>query len=163
LLALASVTSASAAEARHELVDLDDIVLAEARRARTTAAVQIDTTGVSGAQVEGNGDELTRVVRNLLDNAVRHADSAVALRLEETDDDACLRVADDGPGVDEADRQRIFERFARSDDARARDTGGTGLGLAIVYEVVLAHGGSIDVTNHTGACFTVRLPRRTLG
>jgi signal transduction histidine kinase len=84
----------------------------------------------------------------------------VALRLEESEDDACLDVADDGPGVDEADRQRIFERFARLDDARARDTGGTGLGLAIVYEVVLAHGGSVDVTNHSGACFTVRLPRR---
>jgi signal transduction histidine kinase len=55
-------------------VDLDDIVLAEARRARSAAGVRIDTTGVSGAQIEGNGDELTRVVRNLLDNAVRHAD-----------------------------------------------------------------------------------------
>ena len=130
---------------------------------RSTAEVHIDTTGVSGAQIEGNRDELMRVVRNLLDNAVRHADSTVALRLEESDDDACLGVADDGPGVDEADHQRIFERFARLDDARARDTGGTGLGLSIVYEVVLAHGGSIDVTNHAGACFTVRLPRRVPG
>jgi signal transduction histidine kinase len=83
--------------------------------------------------------------------------------LDESDDEARLQVTDDGPGIDECDHARIFERFARLDDARARDTGGTGLGLAIVYEVVRAHGGSIDVTNHTGACFTVRLPRRALG
>jgi signal transduction histidine kinase len=99
----------------------------------------------------------------LLDNAVRHATSTVAVRLNESDDEARLQVADDGPGIDESDRVLVFERFARLDDARARDTGGTGLGLAIVYEVVRAHGGSIDVTNHTGACFTVRLPRRALG
>ena len=159
LLALATITSESAAESRRDLVDLDDIVLAEARRARATTSVGIDTTGVSGAQVEGNGDELARVVRNLLDNAVRHAASSITVGLEESDDEARLRVADDGPGIEEADQERIFERFARLDDARDRDTGGTGLGLAITYEVVLAHGGSIDVTNHHGACFTVRLPR----
>jgi len=163
LLALAAITSESATAGRSELVDLDDVVLSEARRARGISDVGIDTSGVSGAQIEGNGGEMTRVVRNLLDNAVRHAASSVAVRLDESDDEACLQVADDGPGIDECDRARIFERFARLDDARARDTGGTGLGLAIVYEVVRAHGGSIDVTNHTGACFTVRLPRRTLG
>jgi signal transduction histidine kinase len=158
LLTIASATSDSAAEHRHELVDLDDIVLSEARRVRSAGGTRVDTTGVSGAQVEGNPDELTRVVRNLVDNAARHATAAVTIWLAESDSEATLSVIDDGPGVSDADRDRIFERFARLDDARARDDGGTGLGLAIAHEIVSAHGGVIDVSGEHGACFTVRLP-----
>jgi signal transduction histidine kinase len=72
-----------------------------------------------------------------------------------------LCVDDDGPGVAEADRQRIFERFVRLDGARARDAGGSGLGLAIVREIVAAHGGTISVGTSPlgGARFEVVLPR----
>jgi signal transduction histidine kinase len=71
-----------------------------------------------------------------------------------------LTVADDGPGVPEGDRERVFERFVRLDDARARDDGGAGLGLAIVREIVSRHGGTITLGDAPGggALFTVRLP-----
>jgi len=97
-------------------------------------------------------------VHNLLDNAVRHAHSAVTVTLGESASVAVLTVADDGPGVPLEQRDRIFERFARGDGARSSDNGGTGLGLAITHEVVLGHGGSIVVDNGPGARFVVSLP-----
>jgi signal transduction histidine kinase len=158
LLAIA-VVDASVLDASHrEPVDLDEIVLAEARRLHTRSSLAIDTHAVSGAQVDGNADQLLRVVRNLLDNAAQHARSQVVVSLEESSTDVTLRVVDDGPGIPDADRARVFERFARIDDARGRDGGGAGLGLAIVHEVVVAHGGSVAVENAPGAAFTVVLP-----
>jgi signal transduction histidine kinase len=159
LLAIAIADASSLDAAHREPVDLDEIVLAEARRLHTThAALTIDTHGVSGAQVEGNPDQLLRVVRNLLDNAGHHARSRVVVSLSESNTDVTLRVVDDGPGIPDADRERVFERFARLDDARGRDGGGAGLGLAIVHDVVVAHGGSVEVENAPGAAFTVVLP-----
>ena len=78
----------------------------------------------------------------------------------ETDDGVELVVEDDGPGIPSNDRQRIFDRFVRLDEARARDAGGSGLGLAIVEEIVTAHGGTIDVSRSVlgGARFVVSLP-----
>ncbi|OJF12022.1 sensor histidine kinase [Couchioplanes caeruleus] len=110
----------------------------------------------------GERDALGRVVANLLDNAVRHARSSV--RLEAAADGAELRiaVADDGPGIPAADRERVFDRFTRLDDARARDAGGSGLGLAIVRELVRRHGGTVNLrgTNPPpGLHAEVRLPR----
>jgi signal transduction histidine kinase len=158
LLAIA-VVDASALDAAHrEAVDLDEIVLAEARRLHTRTSLAVDTHAVSGAQVDGNPDQLLRVVRNLLDNAARHARSEVVVSLVESPTEVTLRVVDDGPGIPDADRERVFERFARLDDARGRDGGGAGLGLAIVHDVVLAHGGSVAVENAPGAAFTVVLP-----
>ncbi|MCP9955147.1 ATP-binding protein [Actinomadura madurae] len=103
---------------------------------------------------------LSRVVGNLLDNAERYAGTAVRLSLREEAGAAVLRVADDGPGVPPGDRERIFERFVRLDDARSRDDGGAGLGLAIARDLVLAHGGAITVGDAPGggALFEVRLP-----
>jgi signal transduction histidine kinase len=158
LLAI-TVADASALDAAHRAsVDLDEIVLAEARRLTTRNDVTIDTHAVSGAQLDGNADQLVRVVRNLLDNAARHARSQVAVSLEESATHVTLRVVDDGPGIPDGDRERVFERFARLDDARDRDGGGAGLGLAIVHDVVAAHGGSVSVENAPGAAFTVVLP-----
>ena len=113
---------------------------------------------MSGAQVDGNADQLLRVVRNLLDNAAHHARSEVVVSLVESSTEVTLRVVDDGPGIPDADRERVFERFAKLDDARGRDGGGAGLGLAIVHDVVVAHGGSVAVENAPGAAFTVVLP-----
>lgn len=141
-------------------VDLDDVVLAEAERARGRGGFPIDTSKVSGARVRGRSDDLARVVRNLLDNAQRHAHSRVTVVLGHAGPFVELVVSDDGPGIAEVDRSRIFERFTRLDDARSRDTGGSGLGLAIAREVVAAHGGDIAVEGaRTGARFVVRLPR----
>lgn len=140
-------------------VDLDDVVLAEAERSRNRGSVPIDTSKVSGARVRGRSDDLARVVRNLLDNAQRHARSQVTVVLGHTGPLVELVVSDDGPGIADSDRDRIFERFTRLDDARSRDTGGSGLGLAIAREVVAAHGGEIGLDEaRTGARFVVRLP-----
>jgi hypothetical protein len=105
-----------------------------------------------------------RVLRNLVDNAHRHAGSQVVVTLGRDGDQAALDVADDGPGVPADDRTRIFERFVRLDDARARADGGSGLGLAIVAEVVAAHDGKVWVEESPGggALFRVRLPAAEL-
>jgi len=158
LLAIAVVDASTLDAAHREPVDLDEIVLAEARRLGSHPGLTVDTRSVSGAQVDGNADQLLRVVRNLLDNAARHARSRVEVSLNESATAVTLRVVDDGPGIPAADRERVFERFARLDDARGRDGGGAGLGLAIVHDVVVAHGGSVAVENVPGAAFTVKLP-----
>ena len=158
LLAIAVVDASSLDAAHREPVDFDEIVFAEARRIQTRGKVAIDTRGVSGAQLDGNLDQLVRVVHNLLDNAARHARSRVVVTLSETSTHVTLRVLDDGPGIPDRDRVRVFERFARLDDSRGRDGGGAGLGLAIVHDVVAAHGGSVEVENAPGAAFTVVLP-----
>ncbi len=140
-------------------VDLDDLVLADARRiGRDDLAV--DTRGVGPGRVRGDTVALAQVVRNLVDNAARHAGSRLALTLRTTDGAVLLTVEDDGTGIPDGDRVRVFERFVRLDDARARDAGGSGLGLAIVREVVAAHGGSVtaEQSDLGGARFAVRLP-----
>lgn len=99
--------------------------------------------------VNADRDALARVVRNLVDNAVRHAvdDVRVSVTRGAGGLDVVLVVADDGPGIPAADRERVFDRFARLDEARARDAGGTGLGLPIVRELVRSHGGSVTLAD----------------
>ncbi|WP_410812477.1 ATP-binding protein [Micromonospora sp. 067-2] len=101
----------------------------------------------------GNADELRRVLANLVDNALRHATGSVLLAAEATParpHEAAyhlVTVTDDGPGIPVADRDRVFGRFTRLDDGRARNDGGAGLGLAIVWELVRRAGGSITLTD----------------
>lgn len=142
-----------------EDVDLDDLALAEVRRV-ARSGLAADTTGVGAGRVHGDPVALGQVVRNLVDNAARHAVSRVAVTVAQSGPAVELAVDDDGPGVPPADRERIFERFVRLDEARARDAGGSGLGLAIVREVVAGHGGSVVVEPSAlgGARFVVRLP-----
>jgi signal transduction histidine kinase len=99
------------------------------------------------AYVLAEESELHRAVDNLVANAVRHADSAVELALDVARDKVVITVRDDGPGIAEADRERVFERFTRLDDARARDFGGTGLGLPIVQELARRAGGEVTLTD----------------
>ncbi|MGW4820534.1 HAMP domain-containing sensor histidine kinase [Streptomyces sp. NPDC004227] len=140
-------------------VDLDEIVFTEVREARRRTRLVIDQHAVGAARVAGDEDALARVVRNLLDNALRHADTRIDVSLGTLGDTAQLTVADDGPGIPEADRERVFGRFTRLDDARARDTGGSGLGLAIVRDTVTAHHGSTRIEdNRPGARLVVLLP-----
>jgi signal transduction histidine kinase len=110
--------------------------------------------------VRGDAVDLGRAVRNLLENAQRHATSSVVVALVEVDGAVQLAVADDGEGIAPDDRERVFERFTRLDDARDRDRGGAGLGLAIVREVLRAHGGDAVVEERPGggARFVVTLP-----
>ncbi|MDH4278440.1 MAG: ATP-binding protein [Acidimicrobiia bacterium] len=148
--------------AAHRPVDLDDIVLAEVRQQRTITDIDIDTSGVSAAHLKGHGDQLARATRNLLSNAVRHANTGVAVTLHERADAIELAIADDGPGVPTEHRDRIFERFARIDGARTRNDGGTGLGLAITKDIIEYHGGTIayDPSWTSGARFVITLPKQ---
>jgi signal transduction histidine kinase len=158
-LLLLARADAPALPSRSEIVDLDDIVLEEARGFRSLVA-SVDTSKVSAARVRGDTDQLRRIVRNLIDNATRHAPTTVTIELNESPTGATLVVADDGPGIPDEDRERIFERFTRLDGARSAATGGAGLGLAIAREMVEAHGGTISVMDgpRTGACFVVSFP-----
>ena len=144
-------------------LDLDDLVLEEATRLRPATGVRIDTTGVSAAPVRGDRGQLGRLVRNLLENAARHARSTVTVSTRVEGDHAVLEVGDDGPGVDPADAERVFDRFYRGDASRSRadgtSTGGTGLGLAIARTVARRHGGDLVlVDGGPGAHFLLRLP-----
>lgn len=159
LLFLAREDAVGAVRRPDELVDLDDVVLEEAARLRAFARVPIDTARVSAAPVRGSREELARLVRNLLENADRHASSRVDVTLGAVDGEVRLRVADDGPGVPPEQGSRVFERFVRLDDARSRDSGGSGLGLSIVAAIARRHGGTVAVTDAgPGSAFEVQLP-----
>ena len=142
---------------RLERVDLDDIVLKEARRAVERGRVDVDVSAVAAAQTIGDPRHLTRVVRNLLDNAERHARRTVTLSLDEGGTATRLVVVDDGAGIPAGDREHIFERFARADQARSRDAGGSGLGLAIARDIVERHGGTITLADGAPTTFVVEL------
>jgi signal transduction histidine kinase len=141
-------------------VDLDDLVLAEARRRRATGdGTRFDLSRLSGGRVQGDAGQLSRVVHNLMDNAQRHAATTVTVECSSANGHVLVAVADDGPGISPTERERIFERFARVDEARTEDDGGSGLGLAIAKEIVDAHDGTIVVADSPiGARFEVRLP-----
>jgi signal transduction histidine kinase len=142
-------------------VDLDDLALAEVRRVRALGVVNVDASEIAPARVQGNERLLATALRNLVENARRHARAHVRISLEEhTEGTVVLDVDDDGAGIPVADRERVFERFTRLDEGRARDAGGSGLGLAIVREVVRAHDGDVVVYDSDlgGARFVVTLP-----
>ncbi|MGH3384244.1 MAG: sensor histidine kinase [Nocardioidaceae bacterium] len=142
-------------------VDLDDLVLDEARWLRDRGAVLVDVSGVSGARTLGDQHQLARAIHNLASNAERHATTAVSFELLERDGHCELAVSDDGRGIPSEHHASVFERFNRLDEARSRDAGGSGLGLAIVHDIVTRHGGTIVIAsaNGEGARFVVSLPR----
>jgi len=145
-------------------VHLDDLLFDEAEMLSATGKLAVDIDGVGPAAVSGSLPDLRRLVRNLIDNAARHAVSSVRLGAFTVGDRVVVEVSDDGPGVAEADRDRVFERFTRLDDARARDDGGAGLGLAIVRQIVSDHGATISITDSQsgGATVVVGFPIRKL-
>ena len=117
---------------------------------------------VGGAGARATASSSTRALRNVADNAARHARGRVTFTLTEDDETAVLTVADDGPGIPSVERERVFERFTRLDDARTAGDGGTGLGLAITRDIVEAHGGTIvvDPAHGPGARFVLTIPTR---
>ncbi|MCA1842017.1 MAG: HAMP domain-containing histidine kinase, partial [Actinobacteria bacterium] len=150
-----------------ERVDLAQVVTDEVARlgGRRTVPVEVDNALPPGQApvVAGRPEHLARAVRNLLENAARHARRRVAISLRANDGEVELVVADDGPGIDPADRGRVFDRFTRLDDARGRDEGGTGLGLPIAREIVEAHGGRIAIGDGPGGRLVLRLPLTRVG
>ena len=144
----------------HTSVDLDDLALTEASRLRQSAAVTVDGAGIGPARVRGDARLIGQLMRNLADNAARHARATVAFTVREQGGWATVTVEDDGAGVPEDQRERVFERFVRLDEARDRDSGGSGLGLAIVRSIATASGGwvSVDESRWGGARFIVTVP-----
>lgn len=134
LLLLAKVGSAPTGT---QDLDLAQVVRGALAGARSVAGVAVSVSG-SGRAV-GHPAGVERIARNLLDNALRHART----RVEVTVRDGAVLVADDGAGVPPADRERVFERFVRLEDARDREAGGSGLGLAIAREIAREHGGDV--------------------
>jgi two-component system sensor histidine kinase SenX3 len=143
-------------------------VIERTRLAAEQASITVTSSCADGLRVRGNEGQLATAVANLVDNAIaysgsgtRVAVSARASRDSESRPCVDIAVTDQGIGIGEAERDRIFERFYRVDPARSRATGGTGLGLAIVKNIVTNHLGTISVWSSvgSGSTFTMRLPR----
>jgi signal transduction histidine kinase len=134
--------------------------LAALAREEAAGRAGVTVRAEDGVTVAGSRGQLVRVLANLLDNAQRHARSAVEVSVRREGGVAVVGVADDGDGVPGADRERIFERFVRLDAARSRDDGGAGLGLAIARDVAVHHEGTLTVRDAPagGALFELRLP-----
>ena len=139
--------------------DLDDLAIIEVERLRGKTSLQL-RTAVTPVRLTGDTPALSRVLRNLLDNAARHAKSTVEVEVSSDGAHAILAVSDDGPGIPAEDRTRVFDRFVRLDSDRSRRGGGAGLGLAIAREIVVAHEGTVTIGSRAGGgtCVTVRLP-----
>jgi two-component system, OmpR family, sensor histidine kinase SenX3 len=149
-------------------VALDDVVSEAMDRCRmraTARGIALEVAGERGISVLGDEDLLITALRNLLENAVAYSPDKTKVLVNTRmvgSWNAEISVTDQGIGIPERDRERIFERFYRVDPARSRATGGTGLGLAIVKHVTAAHGGNVRVWSREGAgsTFTLRLPVR---
>ncbi|WIX83612.1 ATP-binding protein [Amycolatopsis carbonis] len=141
-------------------VDLADVVREQvAERSAALGRPTVRSFVDDPVRVLGQPVQLERLLRNLLDNAVRHATSAVTVTVGRDGTSVVLEVLDDGPGIPPADRERVFDRFARLDDARTRDAGGSGLGLTLAREIARRHGGSLAAADsETGARLVARLP-----
>ena len=158
LLDLSRLESGSELEDR---VHLDALVREEASRfegAAIEAGLTMEVLSRRVPEVRGSGRDLSLLVRNLLDNAVRYtkADGAVVASVSADNGSVVVRVCDTGTGIPSKELSRVFERFYRVDRARSRETGGTGLGLAIVRHVAENHGGTVTVESELGRGLDVR-------
>ena len=140
-------------------VDLDDAALAEVSRLRA-AGFEVDGAGIHAARVDGDPRLLGQLMRNLADNAARHARGRIAIGVTPAEGYVFVTVEDDGAGVPVEERERVFERFVRLDEARSRDAGGSGLGLAIARGIAASARGTlvVDDSRWGGARFVLTLP-----
>ena len=159
-LLLLARADASAAVLTFTEVELDELAREVAGRYRAARVPVTVTAAPHGPQwTLGDPVALQRMLANLLDNAVLHAHRAVAVTVTRSPSRTMIIVTDDGPGIPAADRERVFGRFTRLDDARTRDAGGSGLGLAIVRDLVTRHHGSVKLDDaNPGLRVTVQLP-----
>ncbi|MEU4406904.1 HAMP domain-containing sensor histidine kinase [Streptosporangium sp. NPDC023963] len=157
LLFLARMGTGEAAEPQQ--LDLAALVRTEVSQRSDRRPVQLHLE--PGGIVSAVPTQLGRLLANLLDNAQRHCAHQVCVDVHATHAVVELAVSDDGPGIAPGDRERVFHRLTRLDDARRLDRNGTGLGLAIARDIAHAHHGTLDVEESTtgGACFVLRLPR----
>ncbi len=156
LLQLAQLDEGGPAHLEYARVDQSIHSLIEQRRT-DRVPITFEADGNYAARISSGA--LQQVLTNLLDNAVRHASARVAVKVRGSESEVCVTVADDGPGVPQHERERIFERFVRLDGSRSREGGGTGLGLAIARELVHNAGGNISIVDSVrGATFQITLP-----
>jgi signal transduction histidine kinase len=162
LLDLSRLESGSSTD---EIVSLAAVAGEECRRLRPAAeeaGVTLELVADPRGSVRGSSKDLSLLVRNLIDNAIRYSPegTAVVVEVRAEDSETVLRVRDTGIGIPSRDLSRIFERFYRVDRARSRETGGTGLGLAIVKHVVENLGGRTSVQSELGrgSTFEIALP-----
>ena len=142
LLALARLDETGGASARHESIDLGALIESITPNYEH-ARVPVECAVAPDVIVLGSRDALHRVVVNLVDNAVRYARSGVQVDVDADGPFARLTITDDGPGLPESERERVFDRFYRAETSRSRDSGGTGLGLPIVRDLLRAHKGTV--------------------
>ncbi|WP_424531319.1 sensor histidine kinase [Sphaerisporangium viridialbum] len=156
LLVLARLKTGEPVE--RERVDLGELVQTQLHPERFRRAVRLRLD--PQVTVEAVRGQLARVFAGLMDNAERYARSTVQIQVRLDGEVAELTVADDGEGIAEADRERVFEPFTRLDTARSRDRGGAGLGLTIARDIAQAHHGTLTVEESSsgGARFVLRLP-----
>jgi signal transduction histidine kinase len=158
LLVLARVDD-QALGVRREEVDLDDLVYAERERVSVEHPDLQLGGSVEPVRISGDPDQLHRVLRNLVDNAIRHASKTVTISLTARDGSGDVVIGNDGPPIPSADRERIFDRFVRLDHSRSRQDGGAGLGLAIARDIVAVHHGTLTVDDvDEGAAMRISLP-----
>jgi len=161
-LRLLSLAESGGLKLQKEPVDMAELT-------RRTAETFAAATRARGIELKLNLEPATlavdpvrmrQVLVNMLDNAIRHANSLVEITCQRQGEEVCLTVRDDGPGIAAEDLPHVFDRFYRADPARNRGSGGSGLGLAIVQAIVQAHGGQVAADNHPegGAVFSACLP-----
>jgi signal transduction histidine kinase len=144
----------------YEYLSLNEIVLDEVKKIERKSILKINFSNIHAAQVIGSERQLARLLRNLLENAVRFAEANIRVSLIQTDVGVQLRIDDDGPGIPMAQRESVFHRFTRLDESRTRSDGGVGLGLAIVRKIADIHGATVHIEdNHPGAAFIVNFKR----
>jgi signal transduction histidine kinase len=156
--------SSGTLELRRQRFDLSEVLDEAVETLQPLARrsdVRLRIDAVDRVSVTGDAAQLARVIRNLLDNAIRHTPpgTTVSAAISSDADAARIVVADEGPGFPPDLRERAFEAFTRGDPARDVRTGTAGLGLAIARGVVVAHGGTIEVCDAPGGVVEVRLPR----
>jgi len=156
---------AAAPLASAEKVDIDSVVAQAVDRNRVAAEshrISLVSGGDAGAEVYGDEQLLVTAVHNLIANAIQYSPDGFRVGIGVTNSDGVVEIAvtDQGVGIPESERERVFERFFRVDNARSRHTGGTGLGLSIVKHAVQNHGGDVRVWSQqgSGSTFTIRLP-----
>jgi signal transduction histidine kinase len=148
LLVLARADAGQLA-ARRQPVDLA-VLLAGLRAATPAPGISVDLSVPPGTATAGNPEDLSRMFRNLLDNAVRYARHRVLIAAAAGPDGIVVEIADDGPGIPAEERERVFARFVRLDASREQASGSAGLGLAIAREIAAAHGATIVLTEAPG-------------